>query len=254
MAGNEKIVVDFLIKNVNRLTLNNLGVLKRVQNPGTNGSLIDISNTSQLRTEDANKKADIFLNGTGVSIKQTGSCFLYNRLQRADMLKVFQNLGFTNSTATLQKIDALVNKFHQGMFETRDRHWSEAFTEIEFKNLLRYLMMQGSANHGNSLHPANLILTAPAQAITSENISCLTFDEYFQKYKNKIFISLRRQWVGQFSKSEHSRANGMAKKSGNGPWVFQNIVGEPTDGWRSTTEVPIAKRRTVYMTFITVKP
>ena len=254
MAGNEAVVVKFLIQNKNHLTLNHLGKIIRIQNPSANGNLIEISDTSQLRTEDANKKADIFLNGVGVSIKQSGSSFLYNRLQRAEMLTIFQSLGFKNSGSTLTKIDSLVNKFHNGLFTTRDRHWSEGFNETDFKSLLCYLMMQGSANHGVSLHPATLVLTAPATSITAEKITCLTFAEYFEKYKGVIFISLRRQWVGQSSKSEHTRANGLAKKIGNAPWIFQDIVGTPRDGWKSPADFPISKRRTVYMIFITVKP
>jgi len=254
MAGNEQLVVKYLINNKNLLTLNHLGMISRIQNPGPNGGLIDITSTDSLRTEDSGKKADIFLNGKGVSIKQTGSCFLYNRLQRAEMLRVFTSLGFANPNDTLAKMDSLIQKFHNGEFVSRDRHWSEGFNESDFIALLEFLMMKGSPNLGISAHPADFILTAPKSRITSAGISCDTFDEYFTKYKDAIYLSLRRQWVGQASKSEHGRATGLANKPDNRPWVFNNIVGTPRTGWKSEDEFRLQDRRTVYMIFVTVKP
>jgi hypothetical protein len=254
MAGNEQLVVDFLINNKNSLTLNHLGIIKRIQNPGANGQLIDITSTNLLRTEDAGKKADIFINGKGVSIKQTGSSFLYNRLQRAEMLKVFTSLGFLNPSKTLSKMDSLIQKFQNGEFESRDRHWSEGFNEPDFVSLLEFLMMKGSPNLGVSAHPADFVLTAPKTNIAPQKISCDSFNEYFTKYKDVIYLSLRRQWVGQSSNSEHTRATGLSNKPDNGPWIFKEIKGSPRTGWKTETEFPIKGRRTVYMIFLTVKP
>jgi hypothetical protein len=254
MAGNEALVVDYLIENKNTTILNHLGQINRIQNPGVNGQLIDITSTDLLRTENAGKKADIFLNGKGVSIKQSGSSFLYNRLQRAEMLKVFTSLALLNPAQSLLKMDGLIQKFHNGEFNTRDRHWSEGFNQSDFLLLLEFLMMKGSPNLGISNYPADYILTAPKNNITLNKISCHTFSEYIVKYKDHIYLSLRRQWVGQSSNSEHSRAVGLANKPDNAPWVFNSIVGTPRTGWRSSTEFPISKRRTVYMIFITVKP
>lgn len=254
MPGNEELVVDYLIKHKGTLSLNHLGLINRIQNPGANGNLIDITTTNLLRTEDAGKKADIFLNGKGVSIKQSGSSFLYNRLQRAEMLKVFTSLGFSNPSHTLSKMDGLIQKFQNGEFETRDRHWSEGFTESDFISLLEFLMMRGSPNLGISAHPADYILTAPKSNITPAQISCDSFAEYFEKYKDVIYLSLRRQWVGQSSNSEHGRASGLANKPDNAPWVFKKIVGIPRTGWKSEADFSIQDRRTVYMIFLTVKP
>lgn len=254
MPGNEATVVDYLINNIGSLRLNHLGLINQIQNPGANGQLIDITSTDLLRTEDAGKKADIFINGKGVSIKQSGSSFLYNRLQRAEMLKIFTSLGFSNPANTLSKMDGLIQKFQNGEFESRDRHWSEGFNEPDFMSLLEFLMMKGSPNLGISAHPADFVLTAPKTNITPNKMSCDTFNEYFTKYKDVIYLSLRRQWVGQSSNSEHTRATGLANKPDNGPWVFKEIVGSPRTGWRSEAEFPLKDRRTVYMIFLTVKP
>jgi hypothetical protein len=198
--------------------------------------------------------SDIFLNGKGVSIKQSGSSFLYNRLQRAEMLKVFTSLALLNPAQSLLKMDGLIQKFHNGEFNTRDRHWSEGFNQSDFVSLLEFLMMKGSPNLGISSYPADYILTAPKINITPSKISCDTFSDYFAKYKDFIYLSIRRQWVGQSSNSEHSRAVGLASKPDNAPWVFKTIVGSPRTGWKNQTECPINDRRTVYMIFITVKP
>lgn len=254
MAGNEVFVVNYLIKLKNSISINHLGVISRIQNPASNGQLIDITSTNLLRTENSGKKADIFLNGKGVSIKQSGSTFLYNRLQRAEMFDIFTSLGFENPSHALLKMDGLIQNFQNGQFESRDRHWSEGFNEADFSKLLEYLMMKGSPNLGISQYPADYILTAPKENITQNSISCDTFKEYFTKYKKDIYLSLRRQWVGQLSKSEHRRAAGLAIKQGNTPWVFNKIAGSPRTGWKDATEFLVKDRRTVYMIFLTVKP
>ena len=251
--GNEVEVVDYLIRNKGLLHLKHLGLVNKIENPGQNGELIEISSTEILRTEAAGKKADIYINGQGVSIKQAGDTFLFNRLQRAEMLEVFSSRRLTNPTSNLAKIDKLIINFHEGRC-SRDRHFTEAFNTNDFYQLLKYLMMQGSPNLGKSDYPANYILTAPSCNINSTNISCLTFDEYFKLYSSNIFISLRRQWVGQSSSTEHTRATGLAAKSENLPWVFKTISGNPRTGWLSETVFPKSSRKTVYMTFITVKP
>jgi hypothetical protein len=45
-------------------------------------SLDDIS---EILTTDSRKKADVYLNSRGVSIKQAGGSFAFNRLQRANI-------------------------------------------------------------------------------------------------------------------------------------------------------------------------
>ncbi len=252
MAGNEAIVVDYLLKYQNSISINHLGVINRIQNPGANGQLIDITSTKLLRTEDSGKKADIYLNGKGVSIKQSGSSNLFNRIQRAEMIELFTLLKFRDPNKTLSKIDGLINQFHNGELSTRDRPWIEGFEPSEFKVLLEFLMMKGSPNQGISNHSAEFILTAPKTNITANKIYCDTFEEYFTKNKDLIYVSLRRQWIGQASKSEHARALGLTHKPNNMPWVFNSISGKPR-GWKSEEEFPINDRRTVYIIFITIK-
>lgn len=253
MAGNEKLVVNFLIEKINQIKINHLDLVTKIQNPIQNGQLTDITSSQSISTANATKKADLFINGFGVSIKQSGSSFLYNRLQRAELLKVFKNLHLSDPQKSLKKMDELINNFHDGNFDCRDRHWSEGFTERDFLLLLEFLMMQGSPNKGKSKFPAQFILTAPSKNLSEDNISCLTFDEYFKKYKENIYLSLRRQWIGQKSKTEHQRALSISKKPENSSWVFNSIQGEP-DAWRTQEEFPIEKRRTVYMISIQVIP
>jgi len=124
---------------------------------------------------------------------------------------------------------------------------------ILIKLLLKFLMMDGSINLKESDFPASYILTMPKLDLRSDNVHCYTFDEYFKCYKDKIFVSIRRQWVGQSSKSEHKRALGLSKKVGNTPWVFNDVVGSPRTGWRNESEVPKSDRKTVYIIFIEVK-
>ncbi len=249
MPGNEKEIARYLVSNKGKVTLDHLGVVNSVGAPNLSDSGCVEINTARevegcLSAEDSRKKADIYINGHGVSLKQSGSCFLYNRLQRANILEVFALLGFSNPESMLQRLDKEVKDFHKGNLERRNRPWQDFFNEEDFKALVKFLMVQGSPNVGFSSHPAEFILEAPARDPSDANINVFTFDEYFKEYKNKIKIAIRRQWVGQDSKSEHGRAVGLAEKKGNAPWVFNEIVGTPRSSW--IRGFPASKRKTVY--------
>jgi hypothetical protein len=250
MPGNEKQVVEFLISNKGSLELPHLGLLTSVKNPVGNGGLIELSSADDVREDNSSKKADIFLNDTGVSIKQSGSSFLYNRLQRDNLAKLFSDMGFSDEQGALLRLDQLIKNYHSGVTPERDRPWKEAFTEKDFKGLLRFLMMEGSPNNGKSDFPAQLVLTAPTRNLSASTVKVYTFDEFFESHEKNIYVTLRRQWVGQSSRSEHGRAVSIARKAGNKPWVFSEISGAPTSGWRSPSEIPIEDRREVYMVFI----
>ncbi|MFA5287438.1 MAG: hypothetical protein WC394_04120 [Candidatus Omnitrophota bacterium] len=249
MPGNEKKITEFLVLNRGKIALGQLGIINSVgaPNPSMEGCL-EINNVGDvgrcLSTEDSRKKADIYVNNHGVSIKQAGSSFLYNRLQRANILEVFTLLGFSNPETMLQRLDKEVLNFHKGNLKKRNRPWQDFFNEADFKALVKFLMVQGSPNVGFSSHPAEFILEAPASSPAEANINVFTFDEYFEEYKNKIKIAIRRQWVGQDSESEHGRAVGLAGKLGNAPWVFNEAVGTPRSGWISG--FPLSERKTVY--------
>ena len=252
MPGNETNVVKFLLENKDVLFVNHIGLIKTIQNPSSNGCLINITSAESVVPEASGKKADIYINGHGVSIKQEGGSFAYNRIQRAGIKNLFIKLGLQDPDNAIAKLDNLIKIFHSGKI-SRTRPWSEAFNESDFKLLLKFLMMDGSINLQESDFPASYILTMPKSDLRPDNLHCYTFDEYFKRFKDKIFVSLRRQWVGQASNSEHNRALGLTRNVGNIPWVFNDVVGSPRTGWRKESEVPKNDRKTAYMIFIEVK-
>lgn len=253
MAGNEKEITRFLVLNKGKISLGQLGLVKSVGAPKLSEKGCTEINTVKdvekcLSTEDSRKKADIYINDHGISLKQTGSSFLYNRLQRANILEVFTLLGFKNPELMLQRIDREVVDFHKGNLDKRNRPWQDFFNEVDFKALVKFLMIQGSPNVGFSSHPVEFILEAPARDISESNINVFTFDEYFQEYKDKIKIAVRRQWIGQDSKTEHGRALSLTKKEGNVPWVFNDVVGTPDSGWKKG--FPVSEKKTVYFLMV----
>jgi len=252
MPGNELVICEFLLGNIKKVKLKHTGEIKTIGAPSSNQSgfttITRFEEIDMISSEDAKKKADIYINSKGVSLKQTGSSFSYNRLQRANLYKLYSLLGFSDIDKKLLQIDTEVKKFHEGLLDKRNRPWQDFFSEDGFKTLLEFLMMKGSPGKGLSSNPASLILEAPANNISVDNISVYTFDEYFEKYMPKFKIAIRRQWVGQSSKSEHGRASGLVKKPGNAPWVFDNVIGEPSTGWRS--DFPSEERKTVYFLMI----
>ena len=255
MAGNELKVCEFIFNNINLLNLRHLGKIYEIAAPIKGSSEIKViqsaSDLSKISTESSSKKADIYLNRSGVSIKQTGGSFSFNRIQRANVINLYQQLEFANIQDKLSLLDRDVNKFHQGLLATHNVPWTNFLSEQEFKKLLEFLMMKGNPNLGISKYPAQYILEAPKKDISQNNINLYSFNEYFDLYKNKLSIAIRRQWVGQSSNSEHNRALGLAKKPDNFPWVFNEVVGEPRSGWRD--DFFTSKRKTVYFLMIEKK-
>lgn len=252
MPGNELEIGRFLLNNIGKIALPHFGQLASIgaPNPSRPGftPITTPAKINLLSSEDSRKKADIYINNCGVSLKQTGSTFSYNRLQRANLQDVYLILGFDSIEQRLLSIDKEVERFHRGLLNRRNRPWEDFFKEDDFKSLLEFLMMKGSPNVGLSHHPAEFILEAPPLNISANSISLYTFDEYFNKYKQDFKIAIRRQWVGQASNSEHGRALGLVRKLGNAPWVYKDIAGEPRTGWRSNFSKEA--RRTVYFLMI----
>jgi len=252
MAVHEITVCAYLINNIGRITLEHLGLVKTISNPNPSGSgYMPITSKKQLcmiSSGDSRKKADLYINDQGVSIKQKGGSFSYNRLQRKNLYDVYSLLKFRDIEAKLNQIDNEIRRFHLGKLPRRNRPWEKFFSETNFKALLEFLMMKGSPNVGFSSHPASLILEAPAKIYSDQSLKVFTFKEYYETYKNQFKIALRRQWIGQDSRSEHGRALAIAKNTGNSPWVFDDVVGEPRSGWRG--DYPPSERKTVYFLMI----
>lgn len=257
MAGNELETAKFLFENIDNVELEHLGVVKTLGVP-IGDSIVDIkvaSDLKLLKTQDAKKKADLFINGVGISLKQSGGCFLFNRVQRASIENVFKFAGLGDADSRLEALDQAVDNYHKGLLTTRCQPWQIFFNESDFKLFLEYLMMKGSPIHGVSNHQAEYILESPKNNISESNIITSKFDEFFEANKHSLYISIRPQWIGQISKSEHSRAVGIAKKPGNYEWVYDNVVGSPLPRngkiWRD--EIDVSDRKTVYMIYVEKK-
>jgi hypothetical protein len=261
MPGNELDVAKYLFNNLGKIDLPHLGIIKSIGSPIENSTghypITTQADLVRISSPDSSKKADVYLNGVGVSIKQSGGSFAFNRLQRAEAPALFKEIGFSNVEAKLARLDREVRHFHEGGLSTRSRPWEDFFTEPDFKTLLEYLMMRGSPNLGISKHPAKYILEASEisgfslkamQPSSQWKINVYSFEEYFSKYKYDLKIGVRRQWYGQKSKSEHGRATGLINKPGNEPWIFSNVAGHPRDGWRE--EIPEKERKTVYFLMV----
>jgi hypothetical protein len=251
--GNEKIVIQYLFNNQKTLNLNGIGAVKKLEIPLKN-QLIDITNlydSNKFANDDANKKADIFINGIGISIKEKSSV-LYNKWQRKnafDLLNLFNPTKV--STQILQKLDKKVSELNQGLI-LRDVNASQIMTNKQLSDFLEYTMFIGSANHGKSSFPAQYVLIAPKKISSPTELEILNFNQFFKKYKNNIVFALRRCWYGQKSNSEHNRASGMINDLLNKPWVYNNISGQPR-GWKPISEVPIIDRKEVFYINVILK-
>ena len=255
MPGNELDVIKYLV--LNKPTLKHIGKITKISHP-IGDKVITINSVKDVnefvKPDSASKKADIYINNFGISIKQAGGSFAFNRLQRANIVNTFKDIGIHNPENHLIKLDNMVDKFHNTKITNRARPWNECFDENDFKLLLEFLMMKGSPNKGRSRHTADYILEAPKKITKNGQISIFEFNDYFESYKNNLKISIRRCWYGQASNSEHNRATSLMKKEENLKWVYCNVSGEPKMNktahkkWRDDIEV--YNRKTVYFLMI----
>lgn len=269
MPGNEIETIKYILKYSDTLILQHIGSIKEIGAPSSIPKQYTLITSYKdidklISSNNSMKKADVYINGRGTSIKQKGSTFDFSRLQRSEILKLCKDLGFKNPQDILDRFDNEVINYHNGTSKRRDVSWRRIFVdEEEFKRLLRYLMMEGSPNHGLSPHPAEFILEsdvnkndlANSKLMIENNdglLNLYTFEEYYDKYKNDIMFGVRRCWVGQRSKSEHNRAKSIMKKEDNKKWTFFDISGKPEDDeWND--DIPISDRRTVFFVTITKK-
>lgn len=260
MAGNEIEVCRFLILNSGKVHLNHIGLVEAIAGPKKGADrytlLQSVEDLHLISTSDSKKKADIYLNDRGISIKQSGGSFPFNRLERANLLEVYTYWGLTDPEGIISNIDQAVSKFHQGLLK-RSQPWENFFSEPDFKTLTQSLMLKYSPKYGLSNHPAEFILEAPQIINRADELLLWSFDEYFEQYKSKLKVAIRRQWVGQESDSEHRRALSISSKTDNLPWVFDDVVGQPRlhqvtrKRWRD--EVAESDRKTVYFLMIEKK-
>lgn len=243
MPGNEDSVIELLLQH--RLTgvLPILGRINSIGAPGPHGEITPLASVTQNNSNDAAKKADVYINDHGVSIKQRGGSFAFNRMQRKDLTNFFNSLGLSNPSSTLEKLDKLVSDFHHGILAARTQPPTKAFSASEFYKVLEYLMLKGSPSK-LSTHPATFILSAPATPRQLSDLEVQTFEQYFEVYGRKIYLSIRRSWVGQRSRHEGGRARSIYKYPANAPWVFDNVSGTPATGWDH--EVAPQDRKTCY--------
>ena len=250
MPGNEETVIKFLVKSLHndkKINLPVIGNLNEVSMPIKDGKKI-IRQTSELinfSSNDRYKKADVYLNNFGVSLKEE-SAPLYNKIQRKHLTDLINYLFPSKSnfiSDLFAKLDNEIEKVNKG--SNRDIQWNKIFSEDEFLIFLEFLMMKGYADTKVSLHQADLILIAPKK-ISFENldkIKIFSFKDYFLTYKNKIVIAARRIWIGSKSKSENKRALSMSKHPDNKKWIYKNISGKPRN-W--DTSFPSQNRREIF--------
>lgn len=250
MPGNEETVIKCLVnslQNDKKIKLPVIGNLNEVSMPIKDGKKI-ISQTSELinfSSNDRHKKADVYLNNFGISLKEE-SAPLYNKIQRKHLMDLVNYLFPSKSnfiSDLLAKLDYEIEKVNKG--SNRDIQWHKIFSEDDFFIFLEFLMMKGYADTKVSSHQADFILIAPKK-MSLENldkIKIFSYKDYFEAYKNKIVIAARRIWLGQKSKSENQRALGMSKHPDNQKWIFKNISGNPSS-W--DTSFPSQNRREIF--------
>jgi hypothetical protein len=112
-----------------------------------------------------------------------------------------------------------------------------------FYKVIKYLMLEGSPNLGETEFAAEMILISKKKINKVEDLTIYTFNEFFDKFSNQFSFAIRRHWYGQKSNSEHKRAISILKNKDNEPWCFEESVGTP-DGWRE--DIAKKDRKTVY--------
>lgn len=247
MPGNEDHVISYLVQssaNDCNYELPYLGILNSVSMPDGDEQIEITTQDALLRysSNDRYKKADVYINNVGISIKETVSP-LYNKIQRKHITAFLDHLleDANRTKEILNSLDSEISKVNKG--GRRDVCWKSVFFENEFKLILEFLMMKGYADLKISHHPADYILVAPKRIDNFKDIKIYSFDEYFENYKDTIVIAARRIWTGNASNSENKRAFTMIKDPLNSSWVFDNISGKPK---RWDPSFPVEDRREIF--------
>lgn len=249
MPGNEKDVIEFLIKNRSQLHLPIIGNINKIEIPKED-NLAEITNVNQLdsfSSDDAHKKADVFVNGKGLSIKQSGGNVAYNKIQRKHLIGFFSKFfNKEKNKQIIKMLDEKIKDFHQGKI-LRDVESSNIMSEEDFKKILEFLMLKGSTTKTSSFQ-ADLILISNKNIKSKNDINIFNFNDYYDNHKNKLVFALRRCWFGQIS-SEHNRASSIMQSKENAPWCFNSVSGEPAsnkDGEKWRKNINNTERRTIY--------
>ena len=250
MPGNEINLVKFLVQNKNHIKLKHLNGIEIIQTPTKTGLMnLETEHDVDLhqKEDSRSKKADIYINGQGISLKQTGGSKAYNKFRRELAEDFFNFLGFDGIQHKIDLLDKAIKQFHDGQLKSRNYPWENIFSNSEYKKLLSHLMMIGNQNSFSD-HQAKLIITSD-KIPSHESLKVYTFEEYFESHKKFSSLAIRRIWTNQASKSESNRAKRIAAKPQNSKWVFNNIVGEPRNGFNQSEKI----KKTVYYLDIEIK-
>tara|TARA_X000000368_G_C22968558_1_gene684344 strand:- start:482 stop:1258 length:777 start_codon:yes stop_codon:yes gene_type:complete len=257
MPGIENEVIKYVFSNKKKIKFNHLKNIISIKIPKKK-KLIKISNLDDIEensSSDSSKKADVFFNDIGISIKaKNGNP--YNKLYRKDfsfMKKFIKNDD--KYKQVVKNLEEKLKKIHSKDLK-RDVFWKDIIEEKYFKPVLKYLMMDGKPSKKNNF-PAKFLLIHDDSIKSNENLALLSFDEYFENYKDKIYFAFRRVWFGATS-SEHERAKNICYQHLESEgWCFKTITGKPAkrkDGksiWRS--DIMTSDRRTAYYLNIACK-
>ena len=258
MPGNENEVIKFIFNNRENLDLSHIGKIDKIEIPKKD-KLIQINRVEEIEknsSSDSSKKADVFLNSHGISIKENGSK-LYNKLYRRDLNFINKFINDKKTTKiVIQKIDNKLKQIHTKSLK-RDVMWSDLIEKKYFKPMLKYLMMDGKPFKKNKF-PADYILESSKNITTVSDLRLYSFEEYFKKNYNYITFAFRRVWYGMTSGTEHNRAKNICfHHEDSSDWCFKSIVSAPRkrkDGksiWRD--EIKEKDRRTAYYLDISQK-
>lgn len=250
MPGQENEVIKYVFNNRKKIKLNHLSKISSIKIPKKK-ELIKINKLKDLKnnsSSDSSKKADVFFNDIGISIKEKGGN-PYNKLYRKDLsfMKDFIK-NDVKYEQVIKNLEKKLNEIHSNNLK-RDVFWKDVIEEKNFKPILKYLMMDGKPFKKNDF-PAKFILIHDQNIASNKNLTLLSFDEYFDSYKDKINFAFRRVWYGMTS-DEHKRAKNICyQHTDSEGWCFNTITGEPRkrkDGksiWRS--DIIESDRRTAY--------
>lgn len=198
----------------------------------------------------------IQINSNSVIALKKSEELCFGSLLFGDLVDVVYDLHENNNK--IMFIKSLVDGHHcSGVVKDLDVAFENIFSIDELKLIINRVIDKETEELDWCIDDI-FFLEYPREGLNKTNINVYTLLEYINSYKDKIFITIERVWVGQCDGYGNNLANKIAEDPANLEWAYSDIYAQPPPSrncgfarWRSN--IPLVERKAIYFLSILKK-